>query len=328
MAKPADPQLGLFETDHGAVVQPAEVDPDIAALSEHLPAGLRLGSSSWYFPGWEGIVFGNRVSREAAARHGLHAYARHPLFETVCLDRGYYGPISAETYRDYAAAVDKDFRFVVKAPRDVTMPSLHGAGSDSGAGNPRFLSADLIARKVLPAMFENLGGKEGPLVFQFPPLGARWTREPERFAGRLADFLKALPAGPLYAVELRNRELFTDAYRDALSAADTLHCYSVHPGAPSLEYQREAVGTAPSRPLVLRWNLHAGLAYEHAKRRYDPFDRLVDPDPVTRDAVAELCLEASAAAADAYVIANNKAEGSAPLTLIELAKRIAAHSRT
>ena len=44
-------------------------------------------------------------------------------------------------------------------------------------------------------------------------------------------------------------------------------------------------------------------------------------------ALARLCLSAAAAGQPAFVIANNKAEGSAPLTLIKLATLIADEQR-
>jgi hypothetical protein len=72
----------------------------------------------------------------------------------------------------------------------------------------------------------------------------------------------------------------------------------------------------------VRWNLHEGFAYEEAKARYQPFTRLVDEDIPTRVALARLCLEAVDHGHDAYVIANNKAEGCAPLTLFKLAEQI------
>jgi hypothetical protein len=44
-------------------------------------------------------------------------------------------------------------------------------------------------------------------------------------------------------------------------------------------------------PLVCRWSLngrHGSYGYEEAKGSYEPFDRLVDPDPATRKALARV----------------------------------------
>lgn len=75
-------------------------------------------------------------------------------------------------------------------------------------------------------------------------------------------------------------------------------------------------------PLVVRWNLAPGLRYDDAKSRYAPFDRLIDPDIPTRGTLSHLLHVAIKSAQPSFVIANNKAEGSAPLTLIELAKAV------
>jgi hypothetical protein len=68
--------------------------------------------------------------------------------------------------------------------------------------------------------------------------------------------------------------------------------------------------------------LHTGLGYEEAQHRYAPFSSLVDEDPPNRSALAELVLDHALAGHDVIVTANNKAEGSAPLTLYRLAGAI------
>jgi hypothetical protein len=77
-------------------------------------------------------------------------------------------------------------------------------------------------------------------------------------------------------------------------------------------------------PLVVRWNLGGGQRYEDAKSRYAPFNRLLDPDIPTRGTLTHLLHVALKSGQPSFAIANNKAEGSAPLTLIELAKAVVA----
>lgn len=82
-------------------------------------------------------------------------------------------------------------------------------------------------------------------------------------------------------------------------------------------------GEAPAGPLIVRWSLHSGFKYEQAKARYEPFDKLVDEDPHTRDALAELAARYVIAGQPVLITTNNKAEGSAPLTCQKLARAIA-----
>ena len=75
--------------------------------------------------------------------------------------------------------------------------------------------------------------------------------------------------------------------------------------------------------MVARWNLHAGIAYQEAKQAYAPFNRIVDADPETRATLARVAAATARAGYPVTIVANNKAEGSAPLTLIRLAQAIA-----
>ena len=59
--------------------------------------------------------------------------------------------------------------------------------------------------------------------------------------------------------------------------------------------------------------------YEEAREDFRPFDRLAAEDSSSRAAVARLCRETTTTA---FVIINNKAEGSAPLSVFKLAEEI------
>ena len=94
---------------------------------------------------------------------------------------------------------------------------------------------------------------------------------------------------------------------------------------PTVAEQRRVA--PPDEMVVVRWMLHAGFGYEQAKQRYQPFDRLVDGDPATRAEIADLCSFALAQDIPVMVIANNKAEGSAPLSVLALAEALVAKAR-
>jgi uncharacterized protein YecE (DUF72 family) len=194
----------------------------------------------------------------------------------------------------------------------------------SATPNPGFLDAAFAVECFIGPCLEGLGDKAGALVFQFPPVGREYSGKPQAFAERLAHFLGALPKGPRYAVELRDPALITDAYLQALQASGAHHCLGLHPRMPVASEQARLTGLAHRGPLVVRWNLHQGFGYEQAKSRYQPFTRLVDEDIPSRVSLARLCLETVARGEAAFVIANNKAEGSAPLTLFKLAEQIVA----
>jgi len=324
--KPQD-QLALFdfapEPDPkaegvGAAQQPEEVE----ALGRALPRGVYLGGSTWSFPGWEGLVWDRAYSQTKLAREGLAAYARHPLLRAVGVGRTHYAPVEAVELAAYRDAVPADFRFLVKAHEACTLarfPDHARYGASRGQENPLFLDARYAAEQVVAPFVDGIGAGGGALLFQFAPQS---LGPPARFAERLQAFLAALPRGPVYAVELRNRELVTAEYASALAAVGACHCHNVHPRMPDIRAQARLAKSERGPMTIIRWLLGPGMTYEEAGRRYAPFNRMAAPDPLNRRAVADLARAALAAGHPFLCTINNNAEGSAPLSAIELAKEI------
>jgi uncharacterized protein YecE (DUF72 family) len=308
-----------------ATVGPQPLPPELEPVAAALPSTIRLGTSSWSFHGWEGIIYDKQVPQTRLAKEGLLAYAQHPLLGTVGVDRTYYAPISAEQFAAYAAQVPDTFRFLVKAHDFCTtlrFPFHPRYGARKGQVNNLFLDAQYATENVIEPFLEGLQDKAGPLLFQFPPQDYSSLGSPEQFAERLHTFLDALPRGPLYAIEVRNPEVLTTAYAQALSDTGACHCLNGHPRMSLLGTQAQLAQTEDAPALVIRWMLARHLSYEAARDRYAPFNRLVDEDPDTREAIADLCIDALIRQRPAFVIANNKAEGSSPLSLFRLAERI------
>lgn len=325
-------QLSLFEgsgssgTPHAAIAA-ATVTQEVRDLARQLPHGVRLGTSSWHFPGWRDIIWADAQTPGDLSRHGLAAYAQHPLLSTVGVDRSIYAPLSSRQYDTYARQVPDSFRFVVKAPNLLTSPWIHGEDGGTGKTNALFLDAGYAIEQFVGPACSGLGANLGPLLFQFPPLGRALTRAPERFIAQLQEFLGRLPHGPLYAVEVRDDRVITRRFFAALKETGARYCLGVHPRMPPVAAQAAAMSGFGPGPLVLCWNLQAGYGYADAKARFTPFDQLVDEDHATRESIARLCLATLATGHECTVIANNKAEGSAPLTLIKLAQSIIAAAR-
>jgi uncharacterized protein YecE (DUF72 family) len=300
-----------------------------------LPTDIRLGTSSWFFPGWRGLVFEGIHPQVTLSRKGLAAYAQIPLLRTVSFDRSFYAAVSAVDYQRYAAQVPDHFSFVVKAPALVCDAMVRNEEGRGRAANPQFLDAAIAAREFILPCVEGLGAKAGPLVFQVSPLPRSLIEQSVTLVERLAAFFAALPRElgkhrPLYALELRNGELLTPRLMKALAHVGAHYCVGLHDRMPEVERQEAALrvlhGDAPG-PLVVRWNLHRGFLYQAAKQRYEPFDRLVDEDRETRRMLAGMAAAAFKAGQKVWIAVNNKAEGSAPLSLLKLAQEIAKKPR-
>ena len=83
-------------------------------LAASLPPGFRMGTSSWSFPGWLGIVYARKRATSMLAKEGLHEYAQHPLLRTVGIDRSFYAPIPEDDLLRYADQLATSFH---AAPR-------------------------------------------------------------------------------------------------------------------------------------------------------------------------------------------------------------------
>jgi uncharacterized protein YecE (DUF72 family) len=325
----------------GGAVEPAGHDEALVRLGRRLPATIHLGTSSWSFPGWQHLVYRGSHTEAQLARTGLQAYAAHPVLRAVGIDRGFYQPLPAQEFARYAAQVPPSFRFVVKAPAIVTDAVTRGAGGSPATANASFLDAALAAERFVAPALAGLGDRCGPLLFQFPPLPGHLLRPAaaaHALIERIGTFFEALPRTvdrrtPVYAVELRDPDLLTPRFVRRLRAAGVRLCIGVHARMPEAGRQSAALrlldgeeDTGPSwqlrGALVVRWSLHAGLRYEEAKSRYAPFDRIIDPDIVTRGTLVHLAHVAQRSGQPAYVIVNNKAEGCAPATCVELARAI------
>jgi len=320
-------QLSLFQEEAPTVrkVGPAPADEAMLALARSLPSHVRFGTSSWAFGGWAGLVYDRVASERTLATEGLRAYAGHPLFRTVSLDRTFYGPVSVDVLAGYAGAVAPGFEFVVKAHEWCTwsrFPDHPRYGAQRGSANPLYLDPGYALQTVIEPALAGLGHKLGVVLFQFPPQSLELLGQRRGFARDVARFFAGLPRGPRYAVEFRTHQLLCAPVLDVLRGYGVACAYSAHPAMPTLAHQRKQLEPHADAFIVVRWMLAPHYRYEHAKATFAPFDRLVEPDPRTRTAIADII--AVAEGRPVYVIVNNKAEGSAPLSIEQLARACAA----
>nr|WP_186308765.1 DUF72 domain-containing protein [Paraburkholderia sp. BCC1885] len=306
----------------------AEPSAEVLEIARALPPQIHLGTSTWSFPGWKNIVYGDDYSNSKLSRDGLTAYGAHPLLHTVSIDRSFYAPLTVTDYLRYAQQVPEHFRFIVKAPALVTDATVRAERGEPVSLNPCFLNAQLAADEFVQPCLDGLGAKAGALVFQISPLPDQMLADPAAFIERFAEFLEALPRlpeGTSYAVEIRDACLLTPRFIRTLKAAGVRYCVGLHARMPDPLRQAAALALLDGEPggaLIVRWSLHGGFKYEQAKAKYDPFDRLVDEDPTTRMALAELAARYALAGQPVLIAVNNKAEGSAPLSCIKLARAI------
>jgi hypothetical protein len=84
---------------------------------------------------------------------------------------------------------------------------------------------------------------------------------------------------------------------------------------PSLAEQHKLMETFTAPFTVLRLLAPLKMSYESAKKRAEPYNKIVEELPKLRTDTVELVKKAVAENRRAYVLVNNRAEGNAPLTV-------------
>ncbi|MFG6488399.1 DUF72 domain-containing protein [Roseateles sp. BYS78W] len=308
-------------------VQPAPPQADDVALAARMSPHVHLGTSTWSYPGWQGLVWAGRHSESTLSRTGLPAYAAHPLLRAVGIDRGFYRPLAASEFQRHAEQVPPGFRFTVKAPSLVTDALLRSEDGRGQQPNPLFLDPTAALQDFIEPAYEGLGATLGALVFQISPLpGGRLARMNEQF-DLLHALLLALPKPPtgVLAVEVRDAAWLTRDLTALLRDAGATYCLGLHPKLPPLAEQLPLLRALWPGPLVARWNLnrlHGAYGYEDAEKKYGEFAEMLDPDPGTRAELARVIRGTAGAGQDCFVTISNKAEGSAPLSVRALAQAV------
>lgn len=330
-----------------AAIEPMAPDAVLRRLGERLPSNLFLGTSSWNFPGWRGLVYSPMSGEKRLANEGLSAYAAHPIFSTVGIDRSFYHPMRVEQYTHFADQVPDTFRFIVKAPQQVTDAVLRDVKGRPTGLNPDFLNPELAKDIFVDPVIEGLKQKAGPLIFEMPPIPRALLREPadrHRLIESVALFMEALPkrigdSVPVYGVEMRARALYTPRFVRTMAETGTRLVLGIHPSMPSIMRQTEALRMMdapdvqegvwdPKGDVIVRWSLSRfDGEYRRMKKEWAPFDALREPDIVTRSGIEWLMHQAVRTGQRMFVVANNKAEGSAPLTMRALAENYLEHKR-
>ncbi len=305
-------------------------------MAAALPKALHLGSSSWTYPGWTGLVWAEDYPEAKLSKEGLRAYSQHPLMRAVSVDRAFYRPLTVSQYAAYALQVPDDFRFTIKAPSLVSDALVRDETGRGMTLNRNFLDPELAIRDFVEPALAGLGHKLGALVFQLSPLPDAWLNRLDRvldqFAAMLAALPALLPAAPdaVVAVEVRDPLFLQPPYATRLAGllreAGATFCLGLHAKMPPIAEQLPMLRALWPGPLVCRWNLHrvhGAYGYEEARELYSPYDQLIDPDLEIRATLARVITGTTAAGYKAYVTISNKAEGSAPLTVVALAQAVA-----
>ena len=291
-------------------------------LAAALPETALFGTSSWTYPGWTGLVYDQEYPKTDATARMLEEYARYPLFRTVGIDSTFYAPATARTLESYARALPPGFRCVSKVWDRITVHTLPKARykTQGGEANPDFLNAELFKAEVLAPFLEHFADHLGPFVFEFQTIARAAKLTGQAFADLLDRFFSQLPREAPYAVELRNQEFLVPPYFAVLREHNVAHVFNSWTRMPPIGEQLDIPGALSAPFTVARVLLRPGRTYSEAVDAFAPYDRIHDRNPELRADVARLIRMAAELRIPAYVLVNNRAEGSAPHTIAAIAR--------
>ena len=278
--------------------------------------GIRLGGSSWKYPGWKGVVY-NRPYRSQKSFNQESIAEYSELFPTVCADFALYDfPDPGRMKLLHDTTVDA-FKVSLKVTDRITIkryPSLPRFGDLAGTVNPDFLNVELFEDAFLRPL-EELKEKRGVIIFEFSAFAPGSGISYGKFVGLLDAFLAQLPKGYEYSVEIRNREFLTTEYLKLLQSHGVAHVLNNWTRMPPIVDQIKVAGVLSGGFSVARALLKQGRTYQEAVEMFQPYDRVKEENPELRLGLVEAVHRCMAEGKPLYAYVNNRAEGNSPKTI-------------
>ncbi len=267
---------------------------------------LRIGSCSWNYDSWKGLVYSSKQSR---AVDYLPEYASR--FRTAEIDSWFYKIPTVDEAASYREAVDGDFRFTAKLTSRITRPLLNGPRGQKAADNPEFLSPVLFHQYIdgcsplLPQM--------DMIILEFEYLNRQKMASQGQFLEKMDAFLTALgnPPVPL-GVEIRNSNYLNREYFSFLMEKGVAHVFSEKIYMPPVYEVYKRFANLIAQQSCLR--LLGGDRKEIEAAAGNRWDRVVEPKAGLED-IALMVGDLIRRDIKVTVNINNHYEGSAPKTI-------------
>ena len=272
-----------------------------------------LGSCSWKYPSWEGLVYSSR-----SPGNFLEEYSRK--YRTVEIDQWFwslgkasYGLPNRNLVAEYDAATPSYFKFTIKCPNTITSSLAYRGGTQP---NQWFLHPEVFTQFF--DRIEPLVPKLGLLMFQFEYLNKDKMDSRKQFLDRLDTFFSALPKGLPYAVELRNPRWIDSSWFSYLQgqhvAPVLLQGYWMDDITATLQRYGDQLG---DRACI---RLHGDDRKGIEQATGEDWSRIVTSRDDELSLLAPLIAKVAKEGTTLYINVNNHYEGSSPLTISKLEK--------
>ena len=278
-------------------------------MDNRLPKSIRIGTCSWKYDSWKGLVYSENVGENYLAE-----YAKH--FNIVEVDQWFWSLFGdkvvlpkPEVVAEYVRAVPKDFRFSIKVPNAITLTHYHGKGPL--VVNPHFLSNDLMEdfQKILEPMAKQINS----LIFQFEYLNKQKMPSQTAFQDRLQEFCQNLRPGFHYCIETRNQNYLNRPYFDFLQAMKLSHVFMQGYWMPPIFQVYGHFNEYIQKHTVIR--LHGPDRKGIEQQTKSQWDKIVDPRDGELHSLNNMINSLLSKGVKVTLSVNNHYEGCAPMTI-------------
>ena len=274
---------------------------------------LRIGTCSWKYDSWKGIVYPDKERFNY-----LEEYAKH--FNTVEIDQWFWSLFEPKkvllpderVVQEYGDSVPDDFMFTIKAPNAVTLTHFYNKNKNEELKlNPFFLSTEVFEKylETLKPIEKNIG----IIMFQFEYLNQQKLSGLNEFIDRVGSFIEKLDKKFVYGIEIRNPNYLNKNYFNFLEQNNLsmvfLQGYYMPPVWQLFDEYKDKI----KLDTVIR--LHGPDRSGIEKKTGGNWNLIVEPKDDELNKVVEIITYLNSKKVDLYVNVNNHFEGSAPLTI-------------
>lgn len=277
-----------------------------------LPDNIRIGTCSWKYDSWKGLIYSDTVGKDY-----LREYAQH--YNLVEVDQWFWSLFGdkvvmpkPDVVAEYAASVPDNFRFSVKVPNSITLTHQYQKGNKGPMqANPHFLSPHLLEDFL--QLLDPIAGQIDSLIFQFEYLNKQKMAGPAEFLRQLEAFFSQCPPGYRYCIELRNKNYFNAGYFDFLEQNGLYHVFLQGYWMPSIFDLYDKFKDRINDFTVIR--LHGPDRKSIEQKAGNNWNQILEPKDGEIEELVAMINDLSARQVKASVNVNNHYEGSAPLTI-------------
>ncbi len=261
-------------------------------VAHQTEAEIRVGTSAFTAAGWEGTFYPEGMQ----PRDFLSYYATK--FNTVEVDSTFYRTPPRSTITGWANKTPPGFVFALKVPQAITHEKcLEDCEEDF---------------KTFVDTAEGLGNEKlGPMLLQFPYFNRTKFKTGAEFLARLRPFLKKLPKGHQFAVEIRNKNWLDKKFTEILREHDVALAVIDQAWMPGITELTSQIDPITSNFTYVRW-LGDRKGIEEQTKVWDK--PIVDRRAALSHWV-DYCYQTTRRGIKVYAYANNHYAGFAPATV-------------